>query len=76
VIQLHLGKLGCIEGNRLLLPRDVEELLWGYEQKLSLRINEASNERRASDPIHLDVAARSPFDSRAVSSFPQYPRRG
>jgi hypothetical protein len=43
VIQLHFGKPSCIEGNRFLLPRGVEEPVLGYEKELGLRVNEASN---------------------------------
>src|SRR6516162_1577614 len=61
MIQLHLGKLLCVERDRSLFASCVEQLLFGHEQELCLRVDKSSNEPRAGHPIHLDVAVRYPF---------------
>jgi len=61
VVQFHLGNSRRVEGNRFRLPRGVEELVFGYEKKLRLRINKPANEPGTSDPIHFDIASGYPL---------------
>jgi len=61
VVQLHCGKTSCIKGNRSLIPRGVEKLVFRYEKELSLRVNEPSNEPGTGNAVHFDVAARDPL---------------
>src|SRR5713226_9533847 len=61
VVQFHFGNSRCVEGNRFLPPCGVEELVFGYENELRLRVNEASNEPGAGNSVHFDVAARDPL---------------
>src|SRR5229473_7416515 len=46
MVQPHVGNSRCVEGNRLFPSRGVEELVFGYEKKFGLRINEPPNEPR------------------------------
>src|SRR5215469_1842608 len=61
MIQLHLGESVRVEGNCFLFADCIEELLFGHEQELCLRVDKSSNEPGAGHPVHLDVAARYPF---------------
>src|SRR6266481_2044548 len=61
VIQLHFREPVCVEGGRSLLPGRVEESVFGNEEKLGLRVNEASNEPGAGNPVDFDITARNPL---------------
>src|SRR5713226_4274677 len=66
VVELHFGKPGCVEGDRFLLPSGVEELVFGYEEELGLRVNESSNEPGAGNSVHFDVTACNPLHACAL----------
>ena len=61
MIQLHFGKPGCVKRDRPFSARGFEKLLFGHEEKLGLRVNEAKNEPRAGDAVHFNVGSSYPL---------------
>src|SRR5258708_14725719 len=61
MIQLHFGKPGCVKRDRSFSARGFEKLVFGHEEKLRLRVNEAKNEPRAGDAVHFNVGSSYPL---------------
>src|SRR5206468_472716 len=69
MIESYLGKPRCIEGDSSLSSSGLQELFFGDEQELRLRVNEPSNQPGAGHAIYFHVLSCYPFHSSATLPF-------
>src|SRR6266699_5550422 len=58
MIEFHLGKPACIDGDRSLSSGGLQELFFVDEQELRLRVNEPSNKRSEERRVGKECSSR------------------